>query len=127
MSQRSVEQALGKMVTDEAFRREFSAAGPREPGGRSRSLVHRGERRRRASHDAGWLGASLGDRICRLAIPEGTPGGVLNDDPDDSQTMDPARGAGDAPRGVALAAMHGSKPIAARRRLRVTGVAIETV
>jgi hypothetical protein len=65
MSQRSVEQALGKMVTDEVFRREFF----RDPD-RARPEVSALQRVPRVM--LAQLGASLEDRICRLAIPEGT-------------------------------------------------------
>jgi len=76
MSQRSVEQALGKMVTDETFRREFF----RDPGRTSLEAglelspaeVRALERVPRAM--LAELGASLEDRICRLAIPEGREG-----------------------------------------------------
>ena len=72
MSQRSVEQALGRMVTDEAFRREFF----RDPDRTSRAAgleLQPGEMsalRQAPRAMLAKLGARLADCICRLAVPE---------------------------------------------------------
>jgi hypothetical protein len=74
MSQRSVEQALGKMVTDEVFRREFFRDPDRASleAGLDLSPTEVSALQRVPRVMLAQLGASLEDRICRLAIPEGT-------------------------------------------------------
>ncbi len=81
MSQRSVERALGKMVTDETFRREFFRDPERhEPCvPDSISCPRRWNALRRAPRAMlAELGASLEDRICRLAMPD-EAGGTRGD------------------------------------------------
>ena len=72
MSQRSVERALGKLITDEMFRREFftdPARATRAAGldllPDELSALARVPRRMLTAFEA-----ELEDRICRLAIPE---------------------------------------------------------
>lgn len=74
MSQRSVEQALGKMVTDEAFRREFFREPDRASleAGLDLSPAEMSALQRVPRAMLAKLGAGLEDRICRLAIPERT-------------------------------------------------------
>ena len=72
MSQRSVERALGKMITDETFRRKFFG----DPEGTSLSAgldLLPDELRALATvprEVLAELEARLEDRICRLVIPE---------------------------------------------------------
>ncbi|MGH7348470.1 MAG: Os1348 family NHLP clan protein [Candidatus Rokuibacteriota bacterium] len=72
MSQRSVERALGKMVTDEAFRRDFT----RDP---ARSSIEAGldllpeevDALLRVPHDMlERLASCLDGRICRLSLSD---------------------------------------------------------
>ena len=72
MSQRSVERALGKLITDEMFRREFftdPARATRAAGldllPDELSALTRVPRKMLMA-----LETKLEDRICRLAIPE---------------------------------------------------------
>jgi len=72
MSQRSVERALGKLITDEMFRREFftdPARATRAAGldllPDELSALTRAPRKMLMA-----LETKLADRICRLAIPE---------------------------------------------------------
>lgn len=72
MSQRSVERALGKLITDAVFRREFftdPARATRAAGldllPDELSALMRAPRKMLTA-----LEAKLEDRICRLAIPE---------------------------------------------------------
>lgn len=74
MSQRSVERALGKLITDEMFRREFftdPARATRAAGldllPDELSALTRVPRKILMAFEA-----TLEDRICRLAIPEGS-------------------------------------------------------
>jgi hypothetical protein len=72
MSQRSVERALGKMITDETFRRKFLG----DPEGTSLAAgldLLPDELRALASVPRAVLAeleARLEDRICRLVIPD---------------------------------------------------------
>jgi hypothetical protein len=70
MSQKAVEQALGKLVTDEGFRERYF----RDPGG---AAVQAGLELSAAEIEAlaqaprrllGALGRRLDDRICRLSL-----------------------------------------------------------
>ena len=72
MSQRSVEQALGKMVTDEAFRRDFFRDPERTSlaSGLDLSPAEVEALRRAPRAMLAKLGASLEDCICRLAMPD---------------------------------------------------------
>ena len=72
MSQRSVERALGKLITDEMFRREFFTDPARATRAAGLDLLPdelqaltRVPRKMLTA-----LEAKLEDRICRLAIPE---------------------------------------------------------
>ncbi|MGH7347553.1 MAG: efflux RND transporter periplasmic adaptor subunit, partial [Candidatus Rokuibacteriota bacterium] len=75
MSQRSVEQALGKMITDESFRRDFFRDPERTSlaSGLELSSAEVEALRRAPRVMLAKLGASLEDCICRLAVP-GEPG-----------------------------------------------------
>lgn len=74
MSQRSVERALGKMITDETFRRRFFG----DPEGTSLAAgldLLPDELSALSSAPQAMLAeleANLEDRICRLSIPEGS-------------------------------------------------------
>ncbi len=70
MSQRSVERALGKMVTDEAFRREFTANAARACVETGLDLLpEEMEALRRVPHDMlDRLASCLDGRICRLSV-----------------------------------------------------------
>jgi hypothetical protein len=72
MSQRSVEQALGKMVTDETFRRDFFRDPERTSlaSGLELSSAEVDALRRAPRAMLAKLGASLEDCICRLAVPD---------------------------------------------------------
>lgn len=72
MTQRAVEQALGRLVTDEHFRREFSRdpfrasfeAGFALTSIELTALAALGER------ELDRLGCQLDDRVCRLDLPD---------------------------------------------------------
>jgi hypothetical protein len=72
MSQRSVEQTLGRLMTDEAFRRDFF----RDPDRATRAAAHEhmpGEMNALTQAPRAMLaklGARLADCICRLAVPD---------------------------------------------------------
>ena len=72
MSQRSVERALGKLITDQAFRRKFFG----DPEGTSLAAgldLLPDELRALATVPGAMLAeleARLEDRICRLTIPD---------------------------------------------------------
>lgn len=70
MSQRSVERALGKLVTDERFRGAFFQDPVRASAGAGLDLsVSEVEALRKISaHALADLCASLDDRICRLPV-----------------------------------------------------------
>jgi hypothetical protein len=72
MSQRSVEQALGKMVTDEAFRRDFFRDPDRASlqTGLELSPAELSALTRVPPEILAKLGARLEDCICRLVVPE---------------------------------------------------------
>ncbi len=72
MSQKSVERALGKLITDEMFRREFFADPARAVRAAGLDLLpDELQALRRAPRKMLMaLEAKLEDRICRLAIPE---------------------------------------------------------
>lgn len=76
MSQRAVEQVLGRLVTDEAFREAFFA-DPEDTAlrsGLSLTACEREALRRIAPGALARLCACLDDRICRLYVP-GRPAG----------------------------------------------------
>jgi hypothetical protein len=70
MSQRSVERALGKMVTDEAFRREFMRSPARASLQAGLDLLpEEMEALRGVPHDMlSRLASCLDGRICRLSV-----------------------------------------------------------
>jgi len=75
MSQRAVEQALGKLVTDEGFRQAFFAAPPGTARRTGLDLTPKEldalGRIPRQALDV--LGACVDDRICRLHVPGAPP------------------------------------------------------
>lgn len=72
MSQRSVERALGKMITDEAFRRKFfgDPKGTSLAAGLDLLPDELGALLSVPRAVLAELEARLEDRICRLAIPD---------------------------------------------------------
>jgi len=72
MSQRSVERALGKMVTDEAFRREFASNPARASIETGLDLLpEEMDALLRVPHDMlDRLASCLDGRICRLSVSD---------------------------------------------------------
>ena len=71
MSQRAVEQALGKLITDEGFREAFFAdpAGAAMRAGLELSVPELDALRRLPRRTLDGLCACVDDRICRLYVP----------------------------------------------------------
>ena len=71
MSQRDVERALGRLVTDEAFRREFYHDPPRACVGLGIQLTEEEIQALVATPRSvlADLASRLDDRICRLHLP----------------------------------------------------------
>jgi len=74
MSQRAVEQTLGKLITDEGFRRAFfgdpAAAALR--AGLALTAKELEALSRIPARAVATLCACVDDRICRLAVPSGS-------------------------------------------------------
>jgi ribosomally synthesized peptide len=75
MSQRAVEQALGKLVTDEGFREAFFTDPPGTARRTGLDLTPKelDALRRVPRHALDVLGAGVDDRICRLHVPGVSP------------------------------------------------------
>jgi len=77
MSQRAVEQVLGRLVTDEAFREAFFDDAPRAlvPYAADLTPNELDALRQVPRHALAALCTRLDDRICRLSVPAAYPEG----------------------------------------------------